>query len=160
MKKISCSLLLLLFLFAIMAVGCGKIPSDKEPELTSKVGTQQSFDIKSEKEILNIRLQCTVECKRMEKPPIFTEKIFEDADEIKIFVKAINNSKKIEAELDYSTFFLMHITFKDDTEKVYVLNVNDAEGAVGLLVKKPGSSEGYYSIPEELHNELRTLIYY
>jgi len=28
----------------------------------------------------------------MEKPP-FTEKIFEDADEIKIFVKAINNSK-------------------------------------------------------------------
>jgi hypothetical protein len=158
MKKISCSLLPLLFLFAIMAVGCGKVPSDKEPEL--KVGTEQSFDIKSEKEILNIRLQCTVECKRMEKPPIFTEKIFEDADEIKIFVNALNNSNKIEADLDYSAFFLMHISFNDDTEKVYVLNVNDAEGAVGLLVKNPGSSEGYYSIPKELHNELRNLIYH
>lgn len=32
----------------------------------------------------------------------------------------------------------MHITFKNDTEKVFDLNVNDAEGAVGLLVKKPG----------------------
>lgn len=158
MKKISCSSVLLLFVFAVIAVSCGEMPSDKEPELTTKVGTQQSFDIKSEKEILNIRLQCTVECKRMEKPP-FTEKIFEDADEIEIFVEAINSSKKIEAYLDYSTFFLMHITFKDDTEKVFVLNVNDAEGAVGLLVKKPGSSEGY-SIPEELHNELRTLIYH
>ena len=104
MKKISCSSVLLLFVFAIMAVGCGKMSSDKEPESTTKVGTQQSFDIKSEKEILNIRLQCTVECKRMGKPP-FTEKTFEDADEIKIFVKAINNSKKIEGTLITERFF-------------------------------------------------------
>ncbi|MBB3128683.1 3'-phosphoadenosine 5'-phosphosulfate sulfotransferase [Paenibacillus rhizosphaerae] len=159
MKKRSYSSVLFLIIFAIIAVSCGKMPSDKEPELTTKVETQESFDIKSEKEILNIRLQCTVECKRMVKPP-FKEKIFEDADEIKIFVKAINNSKKIEADLDYSTFFLMHITFKDDTEKVFVLNVNDAEGGVELLVKNPGSSEGYYSISEELHKELRTLIYH
>lgn len=159
MKKRSCSLVLLLFVFAIMAVSCGKMSSDKEPDLTTKVGTQESVDMKREKEIVNIRLQCTVACQRMEKPP-FTEKIVEDADEIKIFAEAINDSRIIEADLDYSSFFLMHVTFKDDVEKVFILNVNDADGAVGLLVKNPGSGESYYSIPEELHSKLRTLIYH
>jgi len=78
----------------------------------------------------------------MEKPP-FTEKIFEDADEIIIFVKAINNSRKIETALDYSAFFLMDITFKDDTERVFDLNVNDVEGAVGLLVKVTPSLKNF-----------------
>ncbi|RCW46458.1 hypothetical protein [Paenibacillus prosopidis] len=110
-----------------------------------------------EKEILNIRLECADLCKQMEKPP-FTEKTFEDTDEIKTFVKAINKAKKMNGELDYGVLFLMHISFKDGSQKKYVLNITKEEGGTGLLVDTADSGQGY-EIPEGLHNELSKIIY-
>ncbi|MBM7566361.1 hypothetical protein [Paenibacillus sacheonensis] len=150
--------MLLLVAFAVMTAGCGELPSGNERSMAAAGGITQSSAPINEQDILTVRLQCTNECTRMGKPP-FTEKRFESADEINVFVQVINHSPKIEGDMDYSTLFLMYLTFIDGTEKVFALNVSDLEGAVGLLVKIPGSSEGY-AISEEFHRQLRTLIYH
>lgn len=112
--------------------------------------------------IQSIRLECADLCKDGESSQMpFTEKTFEDADEIKIFERAMNKAEKMNDELDYGTYFLMYVSYEDGSQKKYVLNISNSEkeGIKGLLVDTADSGQGY-SIPEELHNELRILIYH
>lgn len=112
-------------------------------------------------EIKSIRLECVDLCNSEDLTSVpFTERTYEDAADIRIFERAIDKAEKMSGELDYGVCFLMYLSYKDGSEKKYVLNVvnSDKEGIKGLLVDTEDSGQGY-SIPEVLHNELRALIY-
>ncbi|MNI91671.1 hypothetical protein D3C73_1493700 [compost metagenome] len=63
-------------------------------------------------------------------------------------------------ELNYGTYFLMYVSYENDSQKTYVLNISDSgqEGIRGLLVDTEDSGQGY-EIPAEIHEKLRKLIY-
>ncbi len=112
-------------------------------------------------EIKSIRLECADLCadKGLTAAP-FTERTYQDASEIKRFERAIDKAEKMSGDLDYGVYFLMYVTYKDASEKKYVLNIvnSEKEGIQGLLVDTADSMQGY-SIPEAQHDELRKLIY-
>lgn len=110
-------------------------------------------------EIKSIRLECADLCSTDKAAP-FTEKAYEDANEIRVFEKAMNKADKMSGNLDYGVYFLMHVTYKDKSVKKYVLNIasSEQEGIQGLLVDTVDSMQGY-SIPAAQHEELRILIY-
>lgn len=110
-----------------------------------------------ENEALKIRLQCAEFCKNKEQPP-FNEKIITDVNEIKVFTEAIKKAKPINGILDYGTVFRVFVSFKDKTEKQYVLNITENENAIPLLVNMSESEKGF-SIPKENAVELRAIIY-
>lgn len=114
----------------------------------------------NEKQVKNIRLECVDICKQQVEEIPFTEKLFNEPEEIRTFINAINKAEKLNGELDYGVYFLMYLSYENGTEKKYVLNISnsDKEGIRGLLVDTAESGRGY-SIPEELHKELRLLIY-
>ncbi|MCL6603201.1 MAG: hypothetical protein K6T94_10030 [Paenibacillus sp.] len=111
-------------------------------------------------EIQSIKVECVDICKDQGEKTLFTEKTFNDADDIKTFARAINKATKIQGELDYGAYFYMYIYFENSSQKKYVLNISNEvdKGIKGLLVDSADSGKGY-SIPEEFHNELSTLIY-
>jgi len=112
-------------------------------------------------EVLSIRLECVDSCKDTKQTQAsFTEKTFDDKNEIRTFVKAINRAKKLKGELDYGVYFYMYLSFKDGHQKKYVLNIGNSEkkGTRGLLVDTGNSGQGY-SISEREHEKLRKLIF-
>jgi hypothetical protein len=111
------------------------------------------------KDIVTIKLECADGCKTMKIPP-FTEKIvtYENVDELRIFQRAINKALKVKGELDYSVMFFMYLSFEDNTQKKFVLNVADEDGRTALLVDPSDSGQGY-TIPKDQTNELRKIIY-
>lgn len=112
-------------------------------------------------EVASIRLECVDLCKSDQQSTVpFTEKTFTGADEIRPFVNAINKASKISGDIDYGTYFFMYVSYKEGSEKKYVLNISDLdkEGMRGLLVDTEDSGQGY-EIPAEIHTELRKLIY-
>lgn len=111
--------------------------------------------------ITAIRLQCVDLCREdRDATEPFTEKTFTVESEIRVFEQAMNRAIKMDGNLDYGTYFLMYISYKDGTQKEYVLNISndDQEGLTGLLVDTTDSGQGY-EIPEEAHTALRKLIY-
>ncbi|MFC5529748.1 hypothetical protein [Cohnella yongneupensis] len=134
------SLLIILFLFVFEIIGCGN-------------------NILDGKEIVEVKLECAELCKTMKTPPFSTKIVaHEQADEIRAFERAIGKATKINGELDYGAMFFMYLTFEDDAQKKYVLNVADEEGTTALLVDTANSGQGY-TIPKEQTNELRKIIY-
>ncbi|WP_148449109.1 hypothetical protein [Paenibacillus ihuae] len=112
-------------------------------------------------EVDKVRLECVDLCTVDQQSTVpFTETTFTGADEIRTFVNAIDKSVKMSGELDYGTYFLMHVSYKDDSQKTYVLNISDSgqKGIRGLLVDTEDSGQGY-EIPASIHEELRELIY-
>jgi hypothetical protein len=116
-------------------------------------------DVLGGKEIVTIKLECADGCKAMKTSP-FTEKIvtYENVDELRIFQRAISKAVIIKGELDYGVFFYIYLSFKDGTQKKFVLNVADEDGRTALLVDTADSGKGY-SIPKDQTTELRKIIY-
>ncbi|WP_028608390.1 hypothetical protein [Paenibacillus harenae] len=110
-----------------------------------------------EKDIQEIRLECTELCQQLEKPPL-QEKVVTDADEIDIFKKAINRAVKMGGELDYGVMFFMHLSYTDGTKQKYALNITREAGQSGLLVDTANSGQGYI-IPEDISEALSEIIY-
>lgn len=114
-------------------------------------------------EVSSIRIECVDICNR-EDPQAepFTEKTFSDPDETSEFINAINKASQMNGMLNYTTYFLMHVTYpeREAAEKVYVLNIANVkdEGTTGLLVDTIDSEQGF-EIQPEFHEELRKLIY-
>jgi hypothetical protein len=70
-------------------------------------------EIINDKEVASIKLECSSElCKKKGDVP-FSEKTFEDAKEIKLFVKAINKAEKMNGKLDYGALFIMQVSLKN-----------------------------------------------
>lgn len=112
-------------------------------------------------EVDKVRLECVDLCTGDQQSTApFTEKTYTGADEIRAFVSAIDKSVKMSGVLDYGTYFLMYVSYKDDSQKTYVLNISDSgqKGISGLLVDTEDSGQGY-EIPASIHEELRELIY-
>lgn len=112
-------------------------------------------------EVDNVRLECVDLCSSDQQSSVpFKEKTFTGADEIRTFVSAINKSVKMSGELNYGTYFLMYVSYENDSLKTYVLNISDSgqEGIRGLLVDTEDSGQGY-EIPAGIHEKLRKLIY-
>ncbi|MWC31095.1 hypothetical protein [Paenibacillus sp. MMS18-CY102] len=111
------------------------------------------------KEIVNIELECADLCKKLKTPP-FSTKILnhENIEELKTFEQAIKKTKKMKGKLDYGVMFFMYLTYEDNTQKKYTLNVEDEDGRTALLVDTSASGQGYI-IPEEQTNEIRKIIY-
>jgi hypothetical protein len=115
-------------------------------------------EIINDKEVVSIKLECGSElCKKKGDVP-FSEKTFEDAKEIKLFVKAINKAEKMNGKLDYGALFIMQVSLKNGTQKKYVLNIDNEAESTGLLVELSNSSQGY-TISQGLSDDLRKIIY-
>jgi hypothetical protein len=110
-----------------------------------------------ENEVLKIRLQCADLCKNQEHS-LFNEKVITDVNEIKVFTEAIKKAKPINGILDYGAVFKVFVSFKDKTEKQYVLNITENENEDPLLVNMSESEKGY-TIPKKNADELRAIIY-
>lgn len=113
---------------------------------------------KDKKEIVSITIQCADMCKTktMQMVP-FTEKTYEDKDEIKVFQQAIDKAEKMDGMLNYVALFFMTVTFDDGTYQKYVLNVSGEEGSTGLLADTAHSEQGY-TIPEDQAQQIWKMI--
>jgi hypothetical protein len=112
----------------------------------------------NDKDVSRIKLECIQLCLEMKEKP-FEEKEYSDSDSIALFIKALNESKKMQGILDYGAIFVMTLYFKDGSQNSYHLNIgNTDEAQKGLLIKLPDTEQGY-EIPENISNELKKLIY-
>lgn len=111
------------------------------------------------KEIVTIKLECADLCRKMKEPP-FSTKILnsEHVNELKIFEDALGKTKKMQGKLDYGVMFFIYLSFANNTQKKYVLNVDNEDGRTALLVDTANSGQGYI-IPIAQTNELRKIIY-
>ena len=125
---------ILVFIMVLGIVGCGN-------------------KVENEKEIVSIKIECADLCKTMKNTP-FTEKTYENEEEIRIFQRAINTAEKINGILDYGVVFYMYVSFEDGTQKKFVLNVADDDSSTALLVDTAHSEQGY-TIPKDQTKELR-----
>ncbi|MFC4810723.1 hypothetical protein [Paenibacillus sp. GCM10023250] len=107
--------------------------------------------------VTKIELTCAELCQRMDEPP-FQSRVISNAAEIRTFVQVLSDAEKMPGELDYGALFRMMLTFEDDSEQTYVLNIDDEDGRRGLLVDSEHSSQGW-EISEQDAETLRKLIY-
>lgn len=119
-----------------------------------------STDLLDRQSIVTITLECADFCKTMNNAPFAAEKIisYENADELRIFRRAIETAVKMSGELEYGVMFYMYLSMEDGTQKKFVLNVGDEEDQTGLLVDTAASGQGY-EIPEDQTAKLREIIY-
>lgn len=113
--------------------------------------------VENEKEIVSIKIECADLCRTMKNIP-FTEKTFDNEEEIRIFQRAINTAEKINGNLNYGVIFYMYVSFEDGTLKKFVLNVDDDDASTALLVDTAHSEQGY-TIHKDQTIELRTILY-
>jgi hypothetical protein len=109
---------------------------------------------KAEREVVSIVIECSRSCKTTD----FTKKTFEDDEEIKTFLNAVESAGKMSGILNYAAMYYMTYTFNDDSQQRFVLNVSDQEGSSGLLVDMAHSEQGY-SIPEEQARKLAKMLH-
>ncbi|SFD84591.1 hypothetical protein SAMN05216378_1707 [Paenibacillus catalpae] len=112
---------------------------------------------RNENKIVSISLECAELCNNFENPP-FEHKRITSAGELSSFEGAMNKAVKIKGELDYGVIFRMFVSFEDDTQIQYVLNIDNKPDSTGLLVDTAKSGLGY-KIPKADADELRVIIY-
>ncbi|WP_336772838.1 hypothetical protein [Paenibacillus sp. MMO-58] len=133
-------ILIVIFMMILGITGCGN-------------------DVLDGKEIDKISIVCADECKTV-MPASFKETdvvIFEAADELNVFEKAITRAEVIKGEVDYGVLFYMYLALDDGSQKKYVLNIAKEDGRSGLLVDTY-SGKGY-AIPVNLTDKLRAIIW-
>lgn len=113
-------------------------------------------DLLTSTEIQSITVTCTEVCDTFMDEP-FPELIFEDDNEIKVFVDAISYGLIDTREVEYAPLFHMNVTFKNGSPIEYQLNVpDDVNIKNGLLLTSDGVA---YVITEKITIELKQLIY-
>ncbi len=134
-------------------------------QLEKETGTRKTYTIEGNirfevtgEQWLSVDLECSDMCMRMSEVP-FTKRRFDVPNELAQFEAVLEQAERMEGILDYGIMYIMHVTQSDGTQKQYVLNVSDEDNTTGLLVDLDVSEVGY-SIPKELHQQLREMIYY
>ncbi|WP_249899478.1 hypothetical protein [Paenibacillus sp. PK3_47] len=127
------------------------------------IGLIFAYSASGSSQITSVRLICTDLCQQSNPaaPKPFDERLYEAEAETAVFKKAMDNAEEMLGEVDYGVYFTMHLTYKDGTQKEYVLNIDRerGKGYEGLLVADVGQYSKAYSIPAKYHDELNELIY-
>ena len=103
--------------------------------------------------ISSIKLECT----DVNRSCPFPQKIFTGAADLEQFQHAMRRADKAKGDLDMAPMYWMYVTYKDGTQKKFVLNISEDRKGKALLVNMEKGS--YYTLSKNQTARLRSIIF-